>query len=707
MTFSKTENISAAADQDILELQHKIDEFKTGKIPEERFKAFRLTRGVYGQRQLGVQMFRIKIPFGRMTAQQLGRIADISEKYTNGNLHTTTRQCIQLHYVKLDDAPKIWEELEEVGLTLREACGNTVRNITGSAYAGIDPQEPFDISPYAQAMFEYFLRNPICQDMGRKVKSAFSSSERDSAYTYFHDFGFIPRVKSGQKGFKVVVGGGLGAQAFIARTVYEFLPVNRIIPFKEAALRVFDRYGEREKRLKARMKFLLDEKRGIGLQRFLELTEDEMAGLASQTVEIDINNVPQAEPRDYRATSEINIKDQEKYQLWCTTNVFQQKQPQYYAVNIKLQLGNIKAPTARALADIVLKYAADDIRVTVNQGLVLRHIHPQNLPQVFQALDNLGLAETGFDTIADITACPGTDTCNLGVTNSTGIAQELERVIRTEYPHLLLESQINIKISGCMNSCGQHMAANIGFHGSSIKNGALVVPALQVVLGGGVDLQGQGYIAEKVIKLPTKRIPQALRLLLDDYKDSSVEGEYFNRYVQRRGKRYFYDLLKPLAGLEHIQDSEYIDWGHSETFIPEIGVGECAGVSFDMVGTILVDAHEKLQFAQEAKQQHHFTDACYHAYASMVVAAKAMLLGEDIRCNTHMGIIRDFDTHFVKTGRLDLRDFSSYVLEFKEQPVSQIFADQFVERASGFLHQIQRLRQQQEEKFVINNYYKA
>jgi sulfite reductase (ferredoxin) len=711
MDLPTNNSISSQALKDVQELDRKINDFKTGKIPEERFKAFRLTRGVYGQRQLGVQMVRVKIPFGKLTAAQLVRIADLSEKYTNGNLHTTTRQNIQLHYVKVDDSPSLWGELEEVGITLREACGNTVRNITGSAYAGIDPEEPFDISPYAQAMFEYFLRNPICQDMGRKIKSAFSSSEKDSAYTYFHDFGFIPRIKDGQKGFKVVIGGGLGAQAFVAKTVYEFLPTNRIIPFKEAALRVFDRFGEREKRMKARLKFLLDERRGMGLERFLELTEQEMNGLASQTIEINPEVITQADLPEYLAEAEAEIENQQEYQLWLKTNVFQQKQSDFYAVNIKLQLGNIKAPEARVLASLVKKYAADDLRVTVNQGFVIRFVRPENLSHLYRELKKIGLADNGFDTIADITACPGTDTCNLGVTNSTGVAQALETVIRKEYPHLLTEADINIKISGCMNSCGQHMAANIGFHGSSIKHGKLVIPALQVVLGGGVDSEGKGFIAEKVIKLPSKRIPEALRLLLDDYQDGASGGAYFNDYVSEKGKIYFYDLLKPLADLTKVEDTEYIDWGHSERFIPEIGVGECAGVSFDMIGTIIGDSEEKLQFAEEALVQQLWTESLYNAYTSMVVAAKAMLLTEDIRCNTHIGILKDFDKHFVQQGKLAVADqFESYVLEFNQRPPSESFAKVYLKRAQEFLKKAKSFRGaslSEPEKLVVSSYYKA
>ncbi len=715
MTLSINGTVTEAAHRDIEELQEKINRFKRGEIPEDRFKAFRLTRGVYGQRQLGVQMFRIKVPFGKLTAEQLVTIADLSEKYTNGNLHATTRQNIQLHYVKLDDAPEMWEALERVGVTLREACGNTVRNITGSAFAGIDPKEPFDISPYAEAMFQHFLRNPVCQDMGRKIKSAFSSSELDSAFTYFHDFGFIPRVREGEngteRGFKVVIGGGLGAQAYIARTAYEFLPVDQIIPFKEAALRVFDRYGEREKRHKARLKFLLDDRRGMGIEEFMRLTKLEMKALDFSKVDIVPERITPAEAPAFVADEPEKNINLQKYQEWKQTNVFEQKQPGFYAVNIKLPLGNIDAETARKFAEVVLKYAADDIRITVNQGFSLRFVRPENLTHLFKSLDLLGLAETGFDTIADITACPGTDTCNLGVTNSTGIAGELEQVIRAEYPHLVTDSQITIKISGCMNSCGQHMAANIGFHGSSIKHGGLVIPALQVVLGGGVDKSGKGFIAEKVIKLPTKRIPKTLQWILDDYQESAEPGEYFNDYVQRLGKRYFYDMLKPLADLSEVAEWEYMDWGQDQNFVPEIGVGECAGVSYDMVGTIMNDARERIEMSLAAYQANLFAEAQYHAYTAMVIAAKGLLLVEDVRCNTHIGIIKDFDEHFVASGKIEIpQDFTSWVLEFKEAPADSSFTKSYIDRAQALLRSVEEYRAQdleQEEKVVINNYYKA
>ncbi len=719
MTTKLSNTISKEAQADIEELSDKINRFHAGKIDEEKFKSYRLTRGVYGQRQLGVQMFRTKIPYGRLTADQLIRIADVSEQFTNGNLHTTTRQNIQLHYVKLDDSPAIWTALEEVGVTAREACGNTVRNITGSATAGIDPDEPFDVSPYAEALFQYFLRYAICQEMGRKIKIAFSSSYKDSAFAYFHDFGFIPVIKEENgkptKGFKVLVGGGLGAQSIVAHTVYEFLPTDEIIPFTEAAIRVFDRFGEREKRFKARMKFLVDEKRGLGLEKFLTLVENERTALPNQKVAIDDSILPTVKLPEIKDLPEIDLADNSNYQDWLNSNVFEQKQKGYYGVNIKLSNGNINAETARKLAAIVKKYAADDIRITVNQGLLLKYVNEATLPTLYNALEPIGLAEYGFGSIADITACPGTDTCNLGVTNSTGIAEVLENVIKKEYKSLIFDTDIQIKISGCMNSCGQHMAANIGFHGSSIKHGQAVVPALILLLGGGVSQEGKGFVADKVAKIPTKKVPDALRLILDDYETNANEGEYFNDYYQRRGKIYFYDLVKHLTDTSQLGPDDYVDWGANKDFIPEIGVGECAGVTYDVVGTIIEDAAEKLSNAKSEIADGDFAASAYYAYSTFVIGAKALLLSEDVRCNTHIGILKDFDKHFVDPNKfLGLDNFESLVLQINQNEPSETFATTYLDQANTFLEKVIEYRNKQvsidvtqEDKVVVGNFYKA
>ncbi|MFY0605146.1 MAG: HEPN domain-containing protein [Cyclobacteriaceae bacterium] len=701
--------ITKEAKADIEELQRKIQEFKLGAIPEERFKAFRLARGVYGQRQQGVQMLRLKLPFGKITADQLERVADLSEQYTNSNLHLTTRQNIQLHYVKLDDSPKIWQSLEEVGVTTKEACGNTVRNVTASPFAGIDPEEPFDVAPYAQEVFEYFLRNPICQEMGRKIKMAFSSSKADSAFTYIHDFGFIPKIENGVRGFEVLVGGGLGAQAFMAQKAYDFLAEDELIPFIEAGLRVFDRYGERERRHKARLKFLIEPKKGIGLDGFLKLVDEERKSLKVSTYKVDTSKVVNEVPERTVVNSDIDLSNDEDYKIWFNTNVVEQKQKGYYAIKVRVPLGDIKAPQGRILADIVRAYAADDVRFTLNQGLLLKFVQLENIPAVYSALKELGFAAPGFDTLADVTACPGTDTCNLGVTNSTALALVLEEFVRDEFPHLVDEALIKIKISGCMNSCGQHMVGNIGFHGSSIKNGSKIAPAMQVVLGGGVDPDGTGRIADKVIKIPTKLIPETVRILLNNYEENAEEGEYFNAYVRRQGKIYFYDLLKHLGNVKELSDEYYQDWGKVADFVPEIGVGECAGVMLDLVGTIVNDAKERLENAKITFDEGRWADSIYYSYNTLVIGAKAILLAEDIQCNTHKGIVDDFQKNIVEANKVHgIESFQDLVYQINQNEPSQSFAKKYMKEAAAFFDQVTQYRNKEAaEKLVVNEFYKA
>ena len=288
-------------------------------------------------------------------------------------------------------------------------------------------------------------------------------------------------------------------------------------------------------------------------------------------------------------------------------------------------------------------------------------------------------------------------------------------MIREEFKALVLENDIAIKISGCMNSCGQHMVANIGFHGSSIKNGELVIPAQQVVIGGGVDADGKGFIADKVIKLPSKKIPEALRSVLKDYENNAEEAEYFNDYYQRQGKMYFYSLLKKFADIKTLAPEDYVDWGHSEQFIPEIGVGECAGVTLDVVGTIINDAQEKLDLAAEALKTEEWASSIYNSYSTLIVGAKALLLSEDQHCNTHMGIIRDFEQYFVQSGKFDWKDtFEETVLSINKNEPGAEFANTYHETASTFLYKVKKFRQLQlnttsngQDKVVVDNYYKA
>ena len=690
MESFRTEIENPIVQKDIIDLERKIRLFKEGKIDDERFRSLRLARGVYGQRQEGVQMIRIKLPFGKVTSEQLVRITKVSDEYSTGRLHITTRQDIQIHYVSLDRTPELWANLEKDDITLREACGNTVRNITASENAGIDPEEPFDVSPYAHALFQFFLRNPVCQEMGRKFKMSFSSSDKDTALSYLHDLGFIPKIVNGQRGFKVLLGGGLGSQPSHAELLSDFVPVNQIIPMTEGVLRIFDRYGERAKRLKARMKFLIKE---IGKDEFLRLVEEEKKALSYQTVEIDTTAFDGPIPEPLVAAPKVTIEDVAAFEAWKKSNVIAQKQAGYVAIGIKVALGDFYTDKARALADLIKNYGANELRFTLRQDILIRNIKEENLPFFYQELSKLDFVTLGYNTINDVTACPGTDTCNLGIASSTGIAVELERVLATEYPQYSNNQEITIKISGCMNACGQHNMAEIGFQGMSINSGKLVAPALQVLLGGGNLGNGQGRFSDKVIKIPSRRGPEALRLILNDF-EANANGQSFLNYYDAKGEKYFYEFLKPLADVTNLTEADFVDWGNADNYVKAVGVGECAGVVIDLVATLLVEAKDKLTFSQEAVDDQKWSDSIYLTYAGFVNAAKALLLAEKQKTNHHAGIIDLFDTVFVETNKIQLATaFKDLVYQIKDNEPSEVFAKQYLEQAIAFFATIETYRE--------------
>lgn len=698
MQSFRTEIENPIVERDILELERKIALFKEGKIDEEKFRSLRLARGVYGQRQPGVQMIRIKLPYGRVTGDQLRRICKVSEEYSTGRLHITTRQDIQIHYVSLDRTPELWAELEKDDVTLREACGNTVRNVTASETAGIDPNEPFDVTPYADATFKYFLRNPICQEMGRKFKMSFSSSDEDTGLAYMHDLGFIPKVKTidGKevRGFKVLLGGGLGSQPRHGDVIAEFLETDQLIPLIEVVLRIFDRHGERARRNKARMKFLVKD---LGLEAFLELVEQERKALPFHSYPLDFENSEAEQklpnPERLKLDDELGLD----FELWKQTNVLPQKQAGYVAVGVRVPLGDFYISQARALADLVQKYANDEVRFTLRQNFLIRDVREDLVPYFYQELKKIGLAERGYNSLGDITACPGTDTCNLGIASSTGIAVELEKVILDEYPQYLKNNDLVIKISGCMNACGQHNMAHIGFQGMSMRVGKTVIPALQVLLGGGNLGDGNGRFADKVTKIPSRRGPEALRILLNDFEANSGDLDFLS-YYDEKGQIYFYELLKDLADAEKVTEADRIDWGREENYEVAVGVGECAGVVIDLVATLLLEAKEKLDLGQESLENGRWSDSIYHHYAGLINAAKALLLGEDVSTNSYANIISLFDEKFVETGKVNLgRSFADKVYEIKNHEPSEEFAKAYASQALEVYQVLKNYREEEVE----------
>ncbi len=698
MQSFRTELENPIVERDIIELERKIALFREGKIDEEKFRSLRLARGVYGQRQQGVQMIRIKLPYGRVSSAQLRRICKVSEEYSTGRLHITTRQDIQIHYVSLDRTPELWAELERDDVTLREACGNTVRNVTASETAGIDPNEPFDVTPYADATYRYFLRNPVCQEMGRKIKMSFSSSDEDTALSYLHDLGFIPKLKivDGKqvRGFKVLLGGGLGSQPRHADLISDFLATDQVIPLIESVLRIFDRHGERARRNKARMKFLVKD---LGLEAFLELVELERKALPFTSYPLDFETYDAEKTLPNPPAFQLEKDPGLDYELWKLTNVLPQKQAGYVSIGVKVALGDFYIDQARALADLVEKYANDEVRFTLRQNFLIRDVREDLAPFFYQELQKIGLGERGYNSLGDITACPGTDTCNLGIASSTGIAKELEKVILEEYPQFLKNQDLVIKISGCMNACGQHNMAHIGFQGMSMKAGKMVIPALQVLLGGGNLGDGTGRFADKVTKVPSRRGPQALRVLLNDF-DQHANGLDFLSYYDQQGQIYFYELLKELGDASTVTESDSVDWGHNEAYAVAVGVGECAGAMIDLVATLLLESLEKLDSGQEALEQGRWSDSIYHHYAGLINAAKALLLSEDISTNSYANIISLFDETFVASGKINLGGtFADKVYQINKHEPTEEFANSYAKQAMEVYSLLKTYREEEVE----------
>lgn len=426
----------------------------------------------------------------------------------------------------------------------------------------------------------------------------------------------------------------------------------------------------------------------------MKLIEEEQKALSHQEVVIDTSNYDIEIKLPNIQVPESNSNDKTAFNAWKITNVIKQKQNRLFAIGVKVKLGDFSIEKARKLAYLIKNYAADELRFTLRQNLVIRNVKEELLPFFYQELESLGFTDLGFNSTADITACPGTDTCNLGIASSTGMASELERVLIDEYPQYLKNKDVTIKISGCMNACGQHNMAHIGFQGMSIRTEEkLVVPAVQILLGGGVLGDGEGRFSDKVIKLPSKRGPQALRLILDDFEANSINEEPFINYYDRQGEKYFYDFLVPLSTTNNLIDSDFIDWGNNDKYIQAVGVGECAGVVIDLVATLILEAKEKVDLASESFKDQKWSDAIYHGYAAFVNGAKALLLAENKKTNTQTGIITQFDEIFIDTQKIELQSsFRTLVYQIKENEPTAEFAKTYINEAIAFFETIETYR---------------
>lgn len=673
------------------ELAEEIDVFeaqlelrKQGRIDERVFAETRLRRGAYGQRydnglrHDGVAqrslpypdvptkgpetqwdapgMLRIKIPYGGVSPEQLEVIAECAEEHSDGILHITTRQDVQLHFIHLEETVTTMRRLAAVDITTREACGNGVRNITGCPLAGVCNTESFDVSPYADALFRFLLGHPDCQDFGRKFKIAFSGCKDEACgLVMMHDFGAIAEVRDGERGFSLWVGGGLGTTPQQAKLLYAWVPAGELLPVAQAIGRVFGRLGEKKNRNRARIKFLVTK---LGIDEFRRLVDEERAVLPhddrwtsylADALEWSDSPVREGVPLDASATLP------EGYAEWARTNVYRQRQDGYAVATVALPLGDLTSEQARLLADIARRYVGDNIRTTVEQNIVLRYVSEADLPALYEALAAIGLGAAGAGTILDITACPGTDTCKLGIASSRGLAGELRnRLATAAFVADEAVEGLRIKVSGCFNSCGQHHVADIGFFGNSRKVGGYTVPHFQVVLGGRWR-ENAGSYGMAIGAIPSKRIPEVVETITTRFATGRRGDETFQDWIARLGKKELGALLAELKAVpDHDTDPAfYVDWADAREYtVGDIGVGECAGEVISSTELELTAAEAEVFEAQVALEEGDLARADELAYRGMLLAAWALVRSEWFDApNEPDLVVREFRERFYDTER--------------------------------------------------------
>jgi len=692
---------------------------KQGKMDEKLFAETRLRRGAYGQRYdngkrwdgketqtlpypssateltKGVNtvwdapgMERIKVPFGGMNPAQLEVMAELAEEYSDGIAHVTTRQDFQLHFIHVEDTPALMRRLAAVDMTTREACGNSVRNVTACPYSGVCSTEAFDVTPYARGLALFLLGHPDVQDFGRKFKVAFSGCKDEACgLVNMHDMGVIAvkKIVDGveKRGFELYVGGGLGTVPHPAKLVEEFLPEEELLSTSQAISRVFARLGEKKNRNRARIKFLIAQ---LGVDEFKRLVDEERATLTpdprwtAYLEEIHITDEKPLHPVEPLNTENYS----EDFNKWYKTNIWHQKQEGYATATIALPLGDITADQLRGLADIARRFTNGTLRTTVDQNIVLRWISKGDLPEVYEALKELGLSQAGAGTIVDITSCPGTDTCKLGIAASRGLAGELRQRM-AEKSHTMDEAvqNLHIKVSGCFNSCGQHHIADLGFYGVSRHSGNYTVPHFQVVLGGEWTHNGGSY-GLAVGAVPAKRIPQVVDRLTGRYVAERLKGETFKDFIQRIGKVQIKNMLDDLTKIPtHDEDpSIYTDWGDSREFtIGDMGIGECAGEIVSHAEFGLAAAERQVFEAQILLDEKSYQQAGETAYASMLKAAQTLV--EEVFFNVPKEpdrIVEEFRARFYDTklfwDEYAGGKFGHYFLRAHEKVGEQYTADE-------------------------------
>lgn len=576
-----------ASTEDVEEFVRVLEAFERAEIGPDEFKTYRLTRGIYGQRQDDVQMIRVKIPQGILNAAQLRALASVARDYSRGYGHVTTRQNVQFHFVKMEVVPEAMAVMERAGLTTREACGNTVRNITACPMSGVCPTEPFDVTPYGEALTRFFLRNPICQALPRKFKISLSGCASDCALGAMHDIGIIARTRdidgARRVGFKVVIGGGLSVSPQNAWVLHEFLPPERLLPVCEAVVRVFDRIGNRKNRNQARMKYAI---RKLGFEAFKAEIEKEATAIpAERDPEIAMFRESEPPPRP-DAPADLHDRTVRSgdaaFQAWAGTNALPQRQPGYSMAFVTLPRGDVTATQLDRLAELIGRYGAGALRTAIDQNLLMRWVRSEDLPALHRELRSIDLGGGEAGRLLDPTSCPGAESCKIAITGSRELALSVKQSLEAHAGNggrdlVAAASDLRIKISGCPNSCGQHHVAGLGFHGAARNVGGRLVPVYQLFLGGGVDGDGARF-GVRSVKIPARRVPEAVTRLLTLFGDERAPQEtasaFFRRVAPDRVNAVLDDLVNITAA--DLVEADYQDLGEATPFELTHGEGECA-----------------------------------------------------------------------------------------------------------------------------------
>jgi len=558
------------------------EKWTAGEINDDQFRAQRLRRGIYTQRQAGVHMIRTKVPGGIVTAEQMDRLGDIADEFAGGKGHLTTRQNMQYHFVPLAQVPALLHSLADVRLTTREACYNTVRNVTACPLSGLLPDEAFDVHPYARKVAFAFLHQELTDSLPRKFKIAFSGCKDDCMLGSIHDIGLRAVIRGGQRGFRVVVGGGLGPLPTEAQLLDEFLPEERLVNRCEAVIRVFSKYGNRGNKNKARLKFVLRERGFAWLKEQIEKEyEDILAngGIAvPDAIPEGFGGFQSAPPPlgsgDLLPVIQQNGHSNPPYERWLETNIREQKQTGYAVVIVKVPQGNLTGAQMHGLADLARNAGDGLLRVAVDQNLMLAYVPLRHLPRMYAALQELDLADSGAGDIEDITTCPGAYSCNLALTKAMNLGAALAEEVKNHRDSLV--RKLNIKISGCPNSCGQHWIADLGFYGNARKIEGREVPYYQMLLGGGYDRAGMMRFGVAVQSIPARLAPEAVRRVLKHYVANRQDGESFRDYVLRHKVETFRLMTNDLAKPAEMFPEMYQDWGDEVGYSLQLGRCECA-----------------------------------------------------------------------------------------------------------------------------------